>query len=73
MRHLTLETVYKELLHIAANERPVDPRFHELLNEVRTDLKQRQEWRIEGMEPDREFPLSDWWSGYPGLATYIPE
>lgn len=73
MREVSLEDIHTELLRIAVHDRPSSPRFDALLKEVRQDVKKAREWRIEGMEPDRKKPLSDWWSGYADLATYIPE
>ena len=72
MRFLSLEELHGELLHIAANQRPSNPEVHKILNQVRQELDKRKEWNIPGMQED-QYPLSSWWTGYPGLGTYIPE
>jgi hypothetical protein len=73
MRQLTLEELHAELLHVSVEQQPVKPRFHQLLADVRADLKKRKEWETPGWEVDRKKPLSDWWAGYQDLADYIPE
>lgn len=73
MRELSLDDLEKELLRIKVRDNPAGRDFDTLLMKVREDVKKAREWPIKDMEPERKKPLSDWWSGYPGLGSYIWE
>ncbi len=67
-RKLSLKQLHGELLHIAVNRPPNDPRFDALKKLVSEDLKRAEDWDL---EPDQERTLSEWWQSYVDLSRFI--
>jgi hypothetical protein len=70
MRELGLRAIYREMLHIAAREKP-PTEFYRLACGIRCDLKRAEIATEPAIDPKTPLPLNEWWARYPGLQSYI--